>query len=388
MRLWILAVLLPLIYSLNNGVGLKPPMGWNTWYKFFCQINETLVKEATDALVYTGLKDLGYQYVNLDDCWQLSRDNKTGEIQADPQAFPSGIPALADYVHSKGLKFGLYSDAGEKTCQGRPGGLNYEDIDAQTYAKWNVDFLKYDNCYNDDIDPLVRYPKMRDALNKTGKPIFYSICNWGEKDPWIWGPQVGNSWRTTGDLSDRWSDILKVLEAQANISGVGRPGGWNDPDMLQAGNGGMTSVEYATQFAFWAFLKAPLIIGCDVRNMTVETFSILTNKEIIAVNQDDLGLPIIRFSVDEGREIWGGPVTDGFVGILFNRADLASTIITCNFNTFALTGMWNVRDLTKHKDLGVFQNSFSQTVDPHGVFVFKLTPYKAAEEKTFMPIIV
>ena len=189
-----LALLLCLSLALDNGVGLTPPMGWNSWNHFGCNITESLIRKTADALVTTGLAAKGYVYVNLDDCWQTSRDDQ-GRIVADPVAFPSGIKALADYIHSLGLKFGLYSDAGLLTCAGRPGSLGHEDIDAQTYADWGVDYLKYDNCHTDGTSPKVRYPPMRDALNKTGRPIFFSMCEWGYEDPATWAPAVGNSWR-------------------------------------------------------------------------------------------------------------------------------------------------------------------------------------------------
>jgi len=348
-------------------------MGWNSWNKFGCGINETLIKEIADAMVSSGLAAAGYEYVNLDDCWQLSRDNTTGEIQADPQAFPSGIKALADYVHSKNLKFGLYSDAGLYTCQKRPGGLYHEEQDAQTYAKWGVDYLKYDNCYNALLPPKFRYPRMRDALNKTGRPIYYSLCEWGQDDPWDWAADVGNSWRTTGDISDKWESFIDILEKQVPIASKGGPGGWNDPDMLEVGNGGMTDSEYAAHFALWAFLKAPLIIGNDIRNMSSATLSILSNKEIIAVNQDPLGIPATRLFYQGSQEIWGCPVVDGFAFIMFNQGPQDATI-KANFKLFNITGTVEARDLTTQVDLGKFENSFTATIHPHSAAVIKITP--------------
>jgi len=371
--IFILVCLTPLICCLDNGLARTPAMGWNSWNKFGCGINETLIKEIADAMVSTGLAAAGYEYVNLDDCWQLSRDNTTGEIQADPQAFPSGIKALADYVHSKNLKFGLYSDAGLYTCQKRPGGLYHEEQDAQTYAKWGVDYLKYDNCYNALLPPKFRYPRMRDALNKTGRPIYYSLCEWGQDDPWDWAADVGNSWRTTGDISDKWESFIDILEKQVPIASKGGPGGWNDPDMLEVGNGGMTDSEYAAHFALWAFLKAPLIIGNDIRNMSSATLSILSNKEIIAVNQDPLGVPATRLFYQGSQEIWGCPVVDGFAFIMFNQGPQDATI-KANFKLFNITGTVEARDLTTQVDLGKFENSFTATIHPHSAAVIKITP--------------
>ncbi|CAF0933034.1 unnamed protein product [Didymodactylos carnosus] len=261
---------------------------WNSWNHFGCSINEKLIKATTDALVISGLAAAGYEYINLDDCWQISRD-ADGIIQPDPQAFPSGIAALADYVHSKKLKFGLYSDAGYKTCGGRPGSLGFEIKDANTYASWQVDYLKYDNCNTDQTIPEKRYPVMRDALNATGRPIFYSMCEWGVDDPALWAATVGNSWRTTGDISDNWNSMISNIDINDRYADHAAPGGWNDPDMLEVGNGGMTNTEYISHFSIWAISKAPLLIGCDVTKISQDTLNILTNPEVIAINQDSLG---------------------------------------------------------------------------------------------------
>ena len=259
------------------------------WNKFACGINETLIKDTIDALVDLGFVAAGYNYINLDDCWQVSRD-ANNVIVPDPKAFPSGIKALADYAHSRGMLFGLYSDAGHKTCAGRPGSLGYEEIDARTYAEWGVDYLKYDNCYSDKKAPQPRYEAMRDALNKSGRTIFYSMCEWGVEDPAKWARTVGNSWRTTGDISDNWHSMTTIIDANDKWADFAGPGGWNDPDMLEVGNGGMTTDEYRTHFSLWAISKAPLLIGCDVTKKDPTTFEILLNKEVIAVNQDPLGV--------------------------------------------------------------------------------------------------
>ena len=282
------SLLITLISSLDNGLGLTPQMGWNTWNKFACKIEEKLIRDSIDALVNTGLKDLGYNYMNLDDCWQIKRDeNKT--IVPDADKFPSGIKPLADYAHSKGLKFGLYSDGGNLTCQMRPGGYGYEEIDAKTYAEWGVDYLKYDNCWNMGISSKIRYPRMTEALRKQNRSIFYSICQWGEEEIPTWGKEFGNSWRTTLDISDSWISMINIIDQNDKWFQYAGPGGWNDPDMLEVGNGGMSDVEYRTHFSLWAISKAPLIIGCDLTKMSNETFNILSNKEVIAINQDKLG---------------------------------------------------------------------------------------------------
>ncbi|XP_038988913.1 alpha-galactosidase 3 isoform X2 [Phoenix dactylifera] len=283
--------------QLNNGLALTPQMGWNSWNFFGCNINEKVIKETADALISTGLADLGYKYVNIDDCWSSLTRNTKGELEPDPKTFPSGIKALADYVHEKGLKLGIYSDAGAFTCQVRPGSLYHENDDAQLFALWGVDYLKYDNCFNLGIKPEERYPPMRDALNSTGRTIFYSLCEWGVDDPALWAGKVGNSWRTTDDITDSWESMTTIADLNDKWASYAGPGGWNDPDMLEVGNGGMTYMEYRGHFSIWALMKAPLLMGCDVRKMTAKTFEILSNEEVIAVNQDPLGVQGRKVSV-------------------------------------------------------------------------------------------
>jgi len=240
-------------------------MGWNSWNKFACDVSEQLIREIADAMVSSGLKAAGYQYVNIDDCWQVSRDAQ-GNIVADPARFPSGIKALADYVHSKGLKLGLYTDAGRLTCQKRPGSFDHELQDAKTYASWGVDYVKVDWCYSEGLDPEVQYAKVRDALAQAGRPIVFSICNWGVKAPWRWGPKTGNLWRTTGDISDKYDSMSLIGFSQNGLEKFAGPGHWNDPDMLEVGNGGMDRDEYRTHMALWALLAAPLLAGNDLRS--------------------------------------------------------------------------------------------------------------------------
>jgi len=264
-------------------------MGWNSWNHFGCDINEKLIHDTIAALAQSGLASYGYLYMNIDDCWAGTRDSN-GFIQPDKNSFPNGIKPLADYAHSFGLKFGIYSDAGKATCAGRPGSLGYEKNDAMSYASWGVDYLKYDNCNDDGTPPQHRYPVMRDALNATGRPIFYSMCEWGVNDPATWAPPVGNSWRTTGDISDSWDSMVSRLDQNDRWWKYAAPGGWNDPDMLEVGNGHMTTTEYKSHFSLWALSKAPLLIGCDITKMSNDTFNILTNAEVLDVSQDPMGV--------------------------------------------------------------------------------------------------
>ncbi|KAJ3682900.1 hypothetical protein LUZ60_013127 [Juncus effusus] len=366
--------------QLNNGLALTPQMGWNSWNFFACNINETLIKETADALVSTGLAGLGYNYVNIDDCWSSLSRNKNGKLVPDPKNFPSGMNSLADYVHNKGLKLGIYSDAGIFTCQVHPGSLYHENTDADSFASWGVDYLKYDNCYNLGIKPKERYPPMRDALNSTGRKIFYSLCEWGEDDPALWAGKVGNSWRTTEDISDTWKSMTDIADLNDKWASYAGPGGWNDPDMLEVGNGGMTNAEYRSHFSIWALMKAPLLIGCDVRNMTKETFEILSNKEVISVNQDSLGVQGRKVSVEGSKncsQVWAGPLSGSRMAVtLWNRCSQAVNI-TAKFDLLGLdsTLEYSVRDLWLHEDLEEnVVGSLGAQVEVHDVKMYILAP--------------
>lgn len=355
-------------------------MGWNSWNFFACSINETVIKETADALILSGLADLGYRYVNIDDCWSSMLRNLKGHLLPDQKTFSSGIKTLADYVHGKGLKLGIYSDAGVFTCQVRPGSLFHEEDDSKSFASWGVDYLKYDNCFNLGIKPQKRYPPMRDALNSTGRAIFYSICEWGVDDPALWADKVGNSWRTTDDITDTWVSMTGIADINDKWASYAGPGGWNDPDMLEVGNGGMNFSEYRSHFSIWALMKAPLLIGCDVRNMTAETFEILSNKEVIAVNQDALGVQGRKVSVTGNNncsQVWAGPLTGmRAVVILWNRCS-ESTEITASWETIGLhaSTTFSVRDLWKHEDVADnVLGSIGAFVEPHDCKVYILSP--------------
>ncbi len=352
-----------------------PPMGWNSWNKFHCDVSETLIREMADAMVSSGMKDAGYQYIVIDDCWQVSRD-ANGNIVPDPQRFPSGMKALADYVHSKGLKFGVYSDAGARTCQGRPASSGYEVEDARMYASWGVDYLKYDWCNTDGVDPKIAYPTMRDALKATGRPIVFSMCEWGESKPWTWARGVGHLWRTTGDISDNWRSFTRLLDLQVGLEKYAGPGGWNDPDMLEVGNGGMTPPEYRSHFGFWCLLAAPLMAGNDLRQMTPEIKDILTNPEVIAVDQDPLGIQGHRIRGDRSGEVWEKRLDGGARAvILFNRGQAAQQMaVSWQEIGLPYDAEPMVRDLWAKKDLGRIKGTFSATVPAHEVVMIKVTP--------------
>jgi alpha-galactosidase len=375
--------------SVSAGLALTPPMGFNTWNKFGCNVTDKLVRTMADAMVKSGMKDAGYQYIVIDDCWQVSRDAK-GNIVADPQRFSSGIKALADYIHSLGLKFGIYSDAGSKTCAGRPGGRGHEFQDGLQYAAWGVDYLKYDWCNTTTQDAQASYALIREALDASGRPIVLSICEWGKAKPWLWGKEAGgNLWRTTDDINDKWEShekwpdgscctrgVLDILDLQVGLESYAGPGHWNDPDMMEVGNGGMSATEYRAHFSLWAILAAPLMAGNDLRDMAPEIHDILTNKEVIAVNQDRLGREGRRVWKDGDREVWVKQEQDGSRAVVLLNRGNSEQKIPLKWEQLGYPGHLPavVRDLWMHKELGRFTGEFSAVVEPHGVVMVTVLP--------------
>ena len=361
----------------GNGLARTPPMGWNSWNHFACNVNEQTIRETADAMVASGMRDAGYRYVVIDDCWQVARD-ANGALVADPQRFPHGIKALADYVHSKGLLFGIYTDAGTNTCQGRPGTLGHEEQDARTFAAWGVDYVKEDWCHAQHLDAPTQYAKFRDALMRTGRPIVLSICEWGSNQPWEWAPRVGNLWRTTDDIEDTWSSMLDNLDQSAEHATAAGPGAWNDPDMLEVGNGGMTDQEYRAHFSLWAIMAAPLIAGNDLRDMSAATIATLTNREVIAVDQDSLGAQgILVWERPPELQVWAKPLRDGSRAIALLNRSSAPARITAYFDRAGIRGdSAQVRDLWSHKDLGRFGRQFADTVPAHAVLLVRATPVR------------
>jgi alpha-galactosidase len=368
--------------ALDNGTARTPPMGWNSWNKFQCDVSESLIKQVADAIVTSGLRDAGYVYVNVDDCWHGARDAR-GYMQPDAARFPSGMKALAAYLHGKGLKFGLYSDAGTQTCAKRPGSRGYEERDARQYADWGVDYLKYDWCNTEGLRAQDAYAVMRDALVAAGRPIAFSICEWGQSQPWTWAAPVGNLWRTTGDIGLCWekkacrreweTGITNILDLQVGLESYAGPGHWNDPDMLQVGNG-LTDDEDRAHFSLWAILAAPLLAGNDVRHMSVATREILVNREVIAVDQDALGIQGRKVRDDGDQEVWARPLSGGALAVaLLNRGDAPVRV------QFFWTELgWPVhpvavRDLWRKKDMGSFRDGYSAEVGPHGIVMLRLT---------------
>ena len=365
-----------------NGLALTPPMGWNSWNRFACNVNEKIIRDTADAMASNGMKEAGYRYIVIDDCWHGQRD-ENGFITADSAKFPSGIKALADYVHSKGLKFGIYSDAGRQTCGGRPGSQGHEYQDALTYARWGVDYLKYDWCNTGTRNAQEAYTLMADTLRATGRDIVFSLCEWGNNQPWLWGQTVGNLWRTTGDITDKWEGkygyswgMLNILDMNEPLWPFAGPGHWNDPDMLEVCNGGMTDTEYRSHFSLWAIMAAPLIAGNDIANMSAATREILLNRDVIAVNQDALGVQGRRVSRDGNREVWVKPLSGGGRAvILFNRGEHPETIsVGWEALGYPATLKARVRDLWTHQDLKPVTARYSATVPGHGVVMLKVQP--------------
>jgi len=355
--------------SQNNKLAATPPMGWNSWNHFACKVSDAVVRAAADAIATNGMKKAGYIYVNIDDCWQGRRDTK-GVIHPNTK-FPD-MKALAEYIHGKGLKFGIYSSPGPKTCAGYAGSYEREEQDAATYAAWGVDYLKYDWCSAAEVYKAEEmqdvYKKMHDALLKAGRPIVFSLCQYGLRKVWEWGASVGgNSWRTTDDITDDYDHMYFNARSEDGLEKYAGPGHWNDPDMLEIGNGHMTHDEYVTHMSMWCMLAAPLLAGNDLARMKPETLAILTNPEVIAIDQDPKGLQAHVVWQEGPFEIWAKPLANGSTAaLLINRGEDTENI-TLHFKDAGVFGSKKVRNLWDHKDLGQFTNSFAADVVRHGV---------------------
>jgi alpha-galactosidase len=372
-------------HGLDNGVARTPPMGWNSWNKFACKdVNEAVVRAQADAMVSSGMKAAGYEFIVIDDCWQVGRD-AAGNILADPQKYPSGIKALADYVHSKGLKFGIYTDAGTKTCAKRPGSYGHEYQDARQYASWGVDYVKEDWCNTvPGQSSVASYTLMRDALAKTGRPIVFSICEWGSTKPWLWAGPIGNMWRSTGDIQDCWDcnkkwgghGVLQIIDLMEPLYSYAGPGHWNDPDMLEVGNGGMTTAEYRAHFSMWALFAAPLIAGNDMAHMTPDISDILLNKDVIAIDQDPMGSQGQLVHKDGDLQVWSKKLADGGRAVVLLNRGAKPAKIAADWRDIGLpaTQAAGVRDLWAHKDLARQTGSFSTEVAANAAVMVRITP--------------
>ena len=362
----------------DNGIARTPAMGWNSWNKFAGRVDDAAVRGMADAMVSSGMKDAGYTYINIDDTWEGDQRDAQGNI-ATNKKFPD-MKALADYVHSKGLKIGIYSSPGPTTCAGYIGSYGHEAQDAKTFAGWGIDYLKYDWCgasmLHGQQDEQALYQIMGDALLASGRPILYSLCQYGAVDVWKWGADVGgNSWRTTGDISDRWSSMVGIGFRQGELAPYAKPGHFNDPDMLEIGNGGMTDNEYRTHMSLWSMLASPLLAGNDLRAMTPSVHDILTNKEVIAIDQDALGRQASRVTgADSTREIWSRPLADGGYAVAAFNRDSTDKQMTIDFKAIGidLRGR-KVRDLWSHKDVVVAGTQYAELVPTHGVLMLRVS---------------
>ncbi len=388
-------------------LALTPPMGWNSWNKFAGNINEDLIRQTADAMATNGMRDAGYVYVVVDDCWEAMQRDKLGNIVADPKKFPSGMKALGDYLHAKGFKFGIHNCAGTKTCAGFPGGRGHEFQDALTYASWGVDFLKYDWCEHGTANSQETYKTMRDGLATAGRPIVFSLCEWGDTKPWLWAKDIGHLWRTTGDIyncfdcvydNGTWKSwgVMQILDMQNGLREYAGPGHWNDPDMLEVGNG-MVANEDRAHFAMWCMLAAPLIAGNDMNNMSAETREILTNPEAIAVDQDKLGIQGLKYSAKDGVEIWFKPLADGdWVMCVLNRSTNAKNV-TFDWksekvnDTFAKhdanfsTTTYSLRNLWTKKEAGTTKETLAAEIPGHDVLMLRLGNLNAASATPAQP---
>ncbi len=391
-----------------EGLAETPQMGWSSWNKFGTEINEKLIKETADQMVALGLVDAGYVYLNLDDGWHGERDEQ-GFVHEDKEKFPSGMKALADYLHSKGIKLGIYSDAGTNTCACYTGSLGHEYQDAYMYAQWGVDYLKYDWCYTNNVDPKGAYTLMRNALRKAGRPIFFSMCEWGTNKPWEWAAEVGHSWRTTGDIAARFAgtakqrgwgqSVLEIIEQNEPLRQYAGPGHWNDPDMLEVGNG-MSVSEDRAHFTMWCMMAAPLILGNDITNMTPEALATVTNKDIIAIDQDPLGIQGLRLKKEGDVQYWFKPLENGdWAFCLLNGGEEDQTLaidwsaleVNDEFSSrstkfdavnYNVKDLWNAAakpftTLVKGKGKAkgkMVSNVVNVTVNSHDVATFRLSP--------------
>jgi alpha-galactosidase len=379
-----------------EGLALTPPMGFNTWNTFGSNIDEFMIKETAETMIKNGMRDAGYVYIVLDDTWSAMERDAQGNLQAHPDKFPSGMKALGDWLHARGFKFGIYNCAGTKTCAGYPGGWGHEFQDALKYAEWGVDYLKYDWCNAGDSNPKDAYTRMRDALYAAKRPVVFSICEWGGSKPWEWAKDIGHLWRTTGDIMDcydckqRWEQGWKVIldlqfsqvqPADGQNNGIGKyagPGHWNDPDMMEVGNEGLTFAESRAHFTLWGILAAPLMAGNDVRKMTPEITAVLTNPEALAINQDKLGKQGWRFRAEPDYEIWVRELTGGdwAVALLNTGKGVAELEIDFSHGWWFTGGECAVRDIWDKKDLGTTRQKFKKRLDSHDVAYLRLKPIR------------
>lgn len=360
-----------------------PPMGWNSWNTFEVAINEEIFRQVVDIMVATGMRDAGYNYVVVDDGWEAMERDREGNLVPDPKKFPHGMKALADYVHSKGMKFGIHNCAGTKTCNGMPGGRGHEFQDARLYASWGVDFLKYDWCEHGTANARETYKTMRDALYAAGRPVVFSLCEWGSNKPWEWAKEIGHLWRTTGDVTDCYGcqgeydlGVKYIVESQVGLERYAGPNGWNDPDMLEVGNPGLTLAESRAQFSLWCMLAAPLFAGNDLRAVKPEILEILLNKEAIAIDQDPLGKQGYRFAEHRGKQIWVKELSNGDWAVCYHNSGAERMTLRVNWEHFTMMkGRYTIKDIWQKKIIGETDKRYEFEIDSHDVILLRLTKH-------------
>ena len=365
-----------------DGLALTPPMGWNSWNTFGANISEGLIRETADAMITNGMQEAGYRYIVIDDGWEAKERDAQGNLVPDPARFPSGMKALGDYLHGKGFKFGIHNCAGTKTCAGLPGGRGHEFEDARTYASWAVDFLKYDWCNHGTANGEETYKTMRDALYAAGRPVVFSLCEWGDTQPWLWAKEVGHLWRTTGDIMDCYDcqgvyalGWKFILQKQNGLEKYAGPDHWNDPDMLEVGNPGLSLAESRAHFSLWCLLAAPLMAGNDPRAVSPEIRAILTDRELIAIDQDPLGKQGYAFMLHPGKQIWVKELAnDEWAVCFFNDSDGAVKLRLDWSHLSFVKGTRRIRDVWEKTDLGTTGANFERAVPAHDVFVVRLGP--------------
>jgi len=363
-----------------EGLALTPPMGWNSWNTFEVNINETLIKEVADIMAENGMLEAGYNYIVIDDGWEAKKRDEKGNLIPDPIRFPGGMKALGDYLHSKGFKFGIHNCAGRTTCSGFPGGRGNEFQDARTYASWGVDYLKYDWCDHGTADARETYKTMGDALYAAGRPIVYSLCEWGNNKPWEWAKDIGHLWRTTGDITDCYDcqgeydlGMKFILNLQVGLEKHAGPDHWNDPDMLEVGNPGLTLAESRSQFSLWCMLAAPLMAGNNLRTMKPEILEILTNKDAISIDQDSLGKQGYRYMDHPSKDIWIKELSKGnWAFCYYNTGDQPLKIKINWIHYGFLKGEYSVYDIWKLKEVGTTSKNWEIEVPSHDVVFYKL----------------
>jgi len=365
------------IGRLSDGLAPTPPMGWNSWNGFGIKIDEVLVLESAEAMVASGMRDAGYRYVVIDDGWMAPERDRDGNFVADPAKFPSGIASLAERIHALGLRFGIYTDAGTRTCQGLPASLGYEFRDARRFAEWGVDYVKVDWCHTDGLSPRACYAKWAMAIHATKRPIVLSICEWGRARPWEWAGTIGHLWRTCWDIQPEWSSVAVILDRQADLHVFSGPDHWNDPDMLEVGNG-MTASEDRAHFGMWAMLAAPIMAGNDLRAMSDEVRSVLTAPEIVAIDQDARGMQAHRIRGDGEGDVWLRELAGSraYAVALLNRGSKERELrVGLDQLGFAVGQRVRVRDLWQRSDIGERRSEVVTPVAPHSAAVLRIAAY-------------